>query len=97
MCVLRVRTRRAPQPLLGKISKHLVSHGGSAVLAETDELIGGETYVVENSRDFATAQAFVDMVCRLLENILVDALPRASTRFVPKARYAPKRFGVPSV
>ena len=44
-------------PLLGKISKHLVSHGGSAVLAETDELIGGETYVVENSRDFATAQA----------------------------------------
>ena len=32
------------------------SHGGSAVLAETDELIGGESYVVENSRDFATAQ-----------------------------------------
>jgi altronate dehydratase len=48
----------------GKISKYLVSHGGSAVLAETDELIGGETYVVENSRDFATAQAFVAMVER---------------------------------
>eukprot|EP01051_Picozoa_sp_SAG22_P012472 SAG22_NODE_1301_length_4800_cov_6.150394_3_plen_217_part_00 len=51
-------------PLLGKLSKHLVMHGGTAVLAETDELIGGETYVVENSRDFETAQAFVDMVER---------------------------------
>ena len=51
-------------PLLGKVSKHLVMHGGTAVLAETDELIGGEYYVVENTRDFETAQAFVDMVER---------------------------------
>lgn len=39
-------------------------HGGTAVLAETDELIGGEYYVVENTRNFETAQAFVDMVDR---------------------------------
>ena len=89
-------------PLLGKLSKHLVMHGGTAVLAETDELIGGEsapaaghcqclrrtplcfptetptnvgademvgngageTYVVENSRNLETAQAFIDMVER---------------------------------
>jgi altronate dehydratase len=51
-------------PLLGKASKHIVMHGGTVILAETDELIGGETYVVENSRDFETAQAFVDMVER---------------------------------
>jgi altronate dehydratase len=51
-------------PLLGKVSKHIVMHGGTAVLAETDELIGGEYYVVENTRDFETAQAFVDMVER---------------------------------
>ena len=51
-------------PLLGKMSMHLVMHGGTAVLAETDELIGGEYYVVENSRNFETAQAFVQMVER---------------------------------
>jgi altronate dehydratase len=47
-------------PLVGILSRDTVAHGGSANLAETDELIGAESYVLANVRDFATAQAFLD-------------------------------------
>ena len=48
--------------LAGWVAKEVIRHGGSANLAETDELIGAEPYVLENVRDVATAQAFLDKI-----------------------------------
>ena len=48
--------------LAGWVAKQLVRHGGSANLAETDELIGAEPYVLSNVRDLATAKAFLDKI-----------------------------------
>ena len=49
-------------PLAGWVAKETIRHGGSANLAETDELIGAESYVLENVRDLATAQRFLEKI-----------------------------------
>lgn len=49
-------------PLLGWISKELVRYGGAANLAETDELIGAEPYVLQKVRDIETARKFLSLV-----------------------------------
>ncbi|MDQ0199357.1 UxaA family hydrolase [Neobacillus ginsengisoli] len=49
-------------PLLGWISRELVRYGGSANLAETDELIGAESYVLQKVRDLETARKFLTLV-----------------------------------
>jgi altronate dehydratase len=54
-------------PLLGLVAKELVRHGGSANLAETDELIGAEPYVLSNVRDLETARAFLNRIERFQE------------------------------
>lgn len=54
-------------PVVGLMSQELVRHGGSANLAETDELIGAEPYVLANVRDYATARAFLDQLNRFQE------------------------------
>ena len=48
--------------LAGWVAKEVIRHGGAANLAETDELIGAEPYVLENVRDAATARAFLDKI-----------------------------------
>ena len=48
--------------LAGWVAKEVIRHGGSANLAETDELIGAEPYVLENVRDAATARRFLDKI-----------------------------------
>jgi altronate dehydratase len=48
-------------PLLGWISRELVRHGGAANLAETDELIGAESYVLQKVRDLETARKFLTL------------------------------------
>ena len=48
--------------LAGWVAKEVIRHGGSANLAETDELIGAEPYVLENVRDAATARKFLDKI-----------------------------------
>ena len=48
--------------LAGWVAKEVIRHGGSANLAETDELIGAEPYVLENVRDAATARKFLDRI-----------------------------------
>ena len=45
--------------LAGWVAKEVIRHGGSANLAETDELIGAEPYVLGNVRDIATARKFL--------------------------------------
>ena len=45
--------------LAGWVAKQVIRHGGSANLAETDELIGAEPYILRNVRDAATARKFL--------------------------------------
>ncbi len=54
-------------PLLGWVAHEIVRHGGAANLAETDELIGAESYVLQTVRDRATAQRFLQMIERFKE------------------------------
>ncbi|MBM3836009.1 MAG: altronate dehydratase [Verrucomicrobia bacterium] len=56
-------------PLVGWVSKELVRHGGSANLAETDELIGAEPYVLQNVRDLETARKFLATLDRFQERV----------------------------
>ncbi|MCB9160572.1 MAG: UxaA family hydrolase [Caldilineaceae bacterium] len=51
-------------PLAAWVAREVVRHGGSANLAETDELIGAESYVLQKVRDLATAEQFLAMVAR---------------------------------
>jgi altronate dehydratase len=54
-------------PLAAWAAREVVRHGGAANLAETDELIGAEAYVLRNVRDLATARRFLDVVERFKE------------------------------
>ncbi len=51
-------------PLAAWVAKEIIQHGGSANLAETDELIGAESYVLQHVKDVATAEQFLEMVAR---------------------------------
>ena len=49
-------------PLAGWVAKETIRHGGSANLAETDELIGAEHYILSRVRDLPTARAFLEKI-----------------------------------
>ncbi|WP_127585385.1 UxaA family hydrolase [Paenibacillus koleovorans] len=51
-------------PLLGWVSEELVRYGGAASLAETDELIGAEPFVLSKVRNVETARKFLELVQR---------------------------------
>lgn len=53
--------------LAGWVAKELIRQGGSANLAETDELIGAESYVLENVRDRDVAVRFLDKIATFKE------------------------------
>jgi len=52
----------AGNPLAGWVAKDLIRHDGSANLAETDELIGAEPYMLANVRDRETAERFLEKI-----------------------------------
>ena len=54
-------------PLAARAAREVVRYGGAANLAETDELIGAEAYVLRNVRDLATARRFLEVVERFKE------------------------------
>ena len=56
-------------PLASAIAKQIIGYGGRANLAETDELIGAEAYMLQNTRDLATARAFLDFVAQFKERL----------------------------
>ncbi len=56
-------------PLASAVAKEVIRYGGRANLAETDELIGAEAYLLQNTRDLATAQAFLDFVAQFKERL----------------------------
>jgi altronate dehydratase len=56
-------------PLAGAVCAEVIRHGGSAVLAETDELIGAEGYVLENVRSVEVARQFLRAVESFKERV----------------------------
>ncbi len=54
-------------PLLSWVAKEIVRQGGIANLAETDELIGAESYVLKNVRNLETARRFLATIERFKE------------------------------
>ena len=56
-------------PLAAWVAREIIRHGGAASLAETDELIGAEAYVLENVRDLATARKFLATVAEFKERV----------------------------
>ena len=49
-------------PCAGEACMLLIKEGGQAVLAETDELMGAESYVLEKVKDLSTAKRFLTIV-----------------------------------
>jgi altronate dehydratase len=56
-------------PLAAWAARELIRCGGAANLAETDELIGAEPYVLKRVRDVKTAERFLHMVERFKERV----------------------------
>ena len=56
-------------PLAGIIARETVRHGGAANLAETDELIGAESWVLAKVRDLATARKFLQTLATFEEKL----------------------------
>ena len=56
-------------PLASWVARELVRYGGAANLAETDELIGAEPYIMLNVRDAGTAAEFLKMIERFQERV----------------------------
>ena len=51
-------------PLAGAVARAVIEQGGAANLAETDELIGAESYVLQRVRDVETARKFLATIER---------------------------------
>ncbi|MDA0745240.1 MAG: UxaA family hydrolase [bacterium] len=49
-------------PLVSWVARETIRHGGTANLAETDELIGAESYILQNAKDLDTARRFLHFV-----------------------------------
>jgi altronate dehydratase len=56
-------------PLVAWVSREVVRNGGIANLAETDELIGAEHFILENVKDLETARRFLSTVERFKERV----------------------------
>ncbi|HJQ28420.1 MAG TPA: UxaA family hydrolase [Rubrobacter sp.] len=56
-------------PLVAWVTREVVRNGGIANLAETDELIGAEHYVLKNVKDLETAKRFLSTVERFKERV----------------------------
>lgn len=56
-------------PLVGIIARETVRHGGAANLAETDELMGAEPWVLAKVRDLATARKFLATLATFEEKL----------------------------
>ena len=56
-------------PLLAWVARETIRHGGIANLAETDELIGAEEYVLQHVRDLDTARRFLATIARFKERV----------------------------
>ena len=51
-------------PLIGAVAQTLITHGGMAVQAETDELMGAEAYFLRRVADRRVAESFLALLAR---------------------------------
>ena len=82
-------------PLLAWIAREVVRHGGIANLAETDELIGAEEYILKNVPDLATAQRFLATIERFKERVAwhghtAEGNPSGGNNFRGTLQYRPE-------
>lgn len=56
-------------PLASWVAREVIRYGGSANLAETDELIGAEPYMLQRVRDLPTARKFLATIERFKERV----------------------------
>jgi altronate dehydratase len=49
-------------PLAGALVHEVIRHGGTGVLTETDEAVGGEAHLLHNVRELATARALLGKI-----------------------------------
>ncbi len=56
-------------PLAAYVAKDVIRYGGCANLAETDELIGAEEYLLQNVRDIQTAKEFLNTIETFKERV----------------------------
>jgi altronate dehydratase len=54
-------------PLAAWAAREIIRYGGAANLAETDELIGAESYVLDKVKDVETAQKFLRTLARFID------------------------------
>lgn len=85
-------------PLAGAVAREIVRFGGAANLAETDELVGAESYILRNVRDFETAQAFLNYIARFSEylgwhGITPEGNPSSGNRYRGLYNIALKSLG----
>ena len=73
-------------PLAAYVAKEIIRYGGCANLAETDELIGAEAYVLRSVKDLKTAIKFLGAIERFKERArwhghTVEANPSGGNKF----------------
>lgn len=56
-------------PLAGAVAREIIRYGGRANLAETDELIGAEPYMLQNVRSLAVARQFLHFIATFKERM----------------------------
>jgi altronate dehydratase len=56
-------------PLAAWVAREVIRNGGTANLAETDELIGAEHYVLQNVKDLTTAHRFLNKIAQFRERL----------------------------
>ncbi|KAJ9448983.1 Altronate dehydratase, partial [Diplonema papillatum] len=54
-------------PLVGDVAQRVVLAGGSAILAETPELVGAEPYILQNCASRAVAEEFLKTIRQYME------------------------------
>ena len=85
-------------PLAGAIVHELVRHGGIGVLCETDEVAGGEAYIMKAVRDLPTARALLGSIARFRarlgwHGLSPEANPSAGNKFRGLYNIALKSLG----
>ena len=85
-------------PLAGSIVHEIVRHGGIGVLCETDEIAGGEAYMIKGVRDLPTARALLACIDRFRtrlswHGITPESNPSAGNRFRGLYNIALKSLG----
>jgi altronate dehydratase len=85
-------------PLAGALVHELICRGGTGVLTETDEIMGAESYIFRNVRDFATARALDGVLHRFREKmawhgLTAESNPSAGNRFRGLYNIAIKSLG----